>query len=50
MGIEELNSNFSLNLSMLYPKHIMTYSAYVKNMEMFVKNSLGLKKDIKIEH
>lgn len=33
---------------MLYPKNILTYSAYVKNMESMVKNTLGLKKDLKL--
>ena len=33
---------------MLYPKNIVTYSAYVKNMESFVKTTLGLKKDVKL--
>ena len=33
---------------MLYSKNIVTYSAYIKNMEGFIKSTLGLKKEVKI--
>lgn len=35
-------------MNMLYSKNTLTYSAYIKNMEGFIKNTLGLKKDVKI--
>lgn len=37
-------------MNMLYPKNVVTYSAYVKNMEGFVKSTLGLKKEVKFVH
>lgn len=35
---------------MIYPKNIVTYSAYVRNMEGFIKSALNMKKDIKLAH
>lgn len=46
--LDESNPSFSFNMNMLYPKNVVTYSAYVKNMEGFVKNTLGTKKEIKL--
>lgn len=48
--IDDVGPSFSINMNMLYPKNILTYSAYVKNMEGFIKNTLELKKDIKLHH
>ena len=46
--LDDSAPSFSFNFNMLYPKNVMTYSAYIKNMEGFVKNTLNLKKDVKL--
>lgn len=46
--LEDSTPSFSFNFNMLYPKNVMTYSAYIKNMEGFIKNTLNLKKDVKL--
>lgn len=35
--LEDSGPSFSFNVNMLYPKNVLTYSAYCKNMEAFVK-------------
>ena len=44
--IDDSTPSFSFNFNMLYPKNVTTYSAYIKNMEGFVKGTLNLKKDV----
>ena len=48
--LDDSGPSFSFNMNMLYPKNVVTYSAYVRNMEGFIKESLGLKKDVKLGH
>jgi hypothetical protein len=47
---EQSAPSFSFNMNMIYPKNVVTYSAYVKNLEGFINNSLNLKKDVKLKH
>lgn len=46
--LDDSAPSFSFNFNMLYPKNVTKYSAYIKNMEGFIKNTLNLKKDVKL--
>lgn len=44
--IKDTGASFSFNMNILYPKNVYTYSAYVKNMEGFIKSTINMKKDL----
>jgi hypothetical protein len=46
--MDEATPSFSFNMNMLYPKNILTYSAYIKNIEGFIQNTHSVKKDVSI--